>query len=75
MDFEDAPTLIRFPHFLLPGESEDDNETAGDADLDDMPAAPTQSGNAASAAQPPEAPAGEAPAGEAPAGEPTDGGH
>ena len=80
VDFEDAPTLIRFPHFLLPGESEDDNETAGDADLDDMPAAPTQSGNAASAAQPPEAPAGEAPAGEAPAGEapagePTDGGH
>ena len=90
VDFEDAPTLIRFPHFLLPGESEDDNETAGDAALDDLPAAPTRSGNAASAARPPEppegeapageapegeAPAGEAPAGEAPAGEPTDGGH
>ena len=77
-DFDDAPTLIRFPSFLLPAEGEDDDEMAGDADLDDLPMGP---GSPPAKSAPPdenligEDPAGDAPAGEAPAGElPADGG-
>jgi DNA repair exonuclease SbcCD ATPase subunit len=40
-DFEGTPTPIRFPQLLNPGEGEDDDEMAGDADLDDQPAGPT----------------------------------
>jgi DNA repair exonuclease SbcCD ATPase subunit len=37
-DFDGAPTLIRFPRILPPAEGEDDDEMAGDADLDDLTA-------------------------------------
>jgi hypothetical protein len=39
-DFADASSVIQFP-FLRPAEGEDDNEMAGDADLDDLPPGPT----------------------------------
>jgi DNA repair exonuclease SbcCD ATPase subunit len=68
-DFEGAPTLIRFPQFLGPAEGEDDDEMAGDADLDDLPMGPATSDAAQPISRPGEAPADEAPADEAPAGE------
>jgi DNA repair exonuclease SbcCD ATPase subunit len=68
-DLEDAPTLIRFPHIILPDEGEPDEEVAGDPDVAQLPVGPVKSRKARPTSPAGDAPAGEAPAGEAPAGE------